>query len=56
MSLLQILPGSQPAGLLVRQQDVTFRLDPLPVHHHIDLVAHLHVNAAIRLRKLFDGD
>ncbi len=28
----------------------------MPVHHHIDLIAHLNVNAAIRQRELFDGN
>ncbi len=54
MRFLQVLPGPQPAGLLVRQQDVTFRLQPLPVHHHVDLIAHLHVNAAVGLSELLD--
>ncbi len=54
--LFQIVPGAQTAGLFVRQQDVTFRLDPLPVDHDVDQIAGLNLDTAIGLHELFDGN
>jgi len=39
----------------MRKQDVTFGLDSLPVHHDVNLVANLNMNAAIGLSELLDG-
>ena len=57
MRFLQVFPGPQAAGFLrATQQDVTFRLHSLAIHHDVDLIAYLHVDGAVRLGELFDGD
>ena len=43
-------------GPRIRQQDVAFRLRPVPVDHHVDGVARLERDRAIRLAQLLNGD
>ena len=54
MRLLQVVPGAQLAGLLVRQKHVAFGLRTGAVHHHVDQVAGLNVNTAVGRHELLD--
>ncbi len=54
MGLFESIPAAEPAGLFVREENVTFRLHSLPIHHHVDHVAGLDCYAAIGLAELLD--
>ena len=54
MGLFEIVPAAQAAGFFVREQDVAFRLHAVPVHHYVDQIAGLNLDAAVGLTELLD--